>query len=111
MGEALCAFFSVRCGLETVSLRIGAFEKLVRNNLKTPRDLSAWLSPRDAVHLLDQALSAEVDGSIVVNGISNNRFKRLDIEMARKLIGYKPVDDAFAHFHMPIASLSSDKCG
>ena len=32
----------------------------------------------------------------VFHGVSNNRWKRLDITNARELLGYNPQDDAFA---------------
>jgi len=32
----------------------------------------------------------------VVHGISDNRFKRLDLEATRSTVGYRPRDDAFA---------------
>ena len=31
----------------------------------------------------------------IVHGVSNNRFKRLDIANTRKLLGYQPRDDGF----------------
>jgi hypothetical protein len=31
----------------------------------------------------------------IFHGLSNNRFKRLDISDARALVGYEPQDDAF----------------
>ncbi len=105
MGEALCALYSFTHGLETVALRIGAFEDPENHHLETTRDLSAWLSPRDAVHLIDRALAADIHRPLVVNGVSNNRFKRLDIEHARLSIGYNPVDDAFAQFDIPVDQL------
>ncbi|MEI2804167.1 MAG: hypothetical protein V9E84_11285 [Trichococcus flocculiformis] len=30
-----------------------------------------------------------------MNGLSDNRFPRLDISQARTAIGYRPLDDAF----------------
>jgi hypothetical protein len=32
----------------------------------------------------------------VFHGVSNNRWKRLDISDARAILGYAPEDDAFA---------------
>ena len=34
----------------------------------------------------------------MVHGVSNNRFKRLDIAATRELLGYAPQDDAFEVF-------------
>ncbi len=107
MGEALCALYAGSHGLETVSLRIGAFEPLDQPaNLQTTRDLSAWLSPRDAVHLVHRSRDADVSRPLVVSGISNNRFKRLSLESADRDLDYRPVDDAFAEFQIPIDRLT-----
>jgi len=34
----------------------------------------------------------------IVHGISDNRFKRLDLTSTRNLLGYAPQDDAFDIF-------------
>jgi len=65
------------------------------------RDLSAWLSPRDATHLIDRAFQADLEGSFIAHGISNNRFKRLDLTATRQVLNYEPKDDAFTVFPMP----------
>ncbi len=102
-GEALCSLYATRHGLSCVSLRIGAFEPADGPPLETLRDLSAWLSFRDATHLIDRAIQAEIDGSFIAHGISNNRFKRLDLTETCKVLGYAPQDDAFSTFPMPSA--------
>ena len=75
-----------------------------------------WVIARDAEELvpgheyLDIALTYEDCARLVAcaidapdslrlgtfHGISNNRFKRLDISESRRVLGYEPVDDAFA---------------
>lgn len=102
-GEALCSFYSTRYGMSCVSLRIGAFEPADGPPLETKRDLSAWLSHRDATHLIDRAIQAEINGSFIAHGISNNRFKRLDLTETSKVLGYAPQDDAFKTFPIPSA--------
>ena len=37
-----------------------------------------------------------MDGAVVVNGISANRYRLADLSEARAL-GYQPVDDAWGH--------------
>lgn len=32
----------------------------------------------------------------IFNGVSNNRWKKLDISQARAVLGYEPQDDAYA---------------
>ena len=85
-----------------VSLRIGAFEPKEGPPLETKCDLSAWLSHEDAVHLIDCAIQADIQGSFVAHGISDNRFKRLDLTKTRKVLGYNPEYDAFATFPIPL---------
>ena len=100
-GEALCSLYATKHGLSCVALRIGAFEPADGPQLETKRDLSAWLSHRDATHLIDRAIQAEVNGMFIAHGISNNRFKRLDLTETCKVLGYAPQDDAFSTFAIP----------
>ena len=100
-GEALCSLYATQHGMSCVALRIGAFEPADGPPLETKRDLSAWLSHRDATHLIDRAIQAEIKGSFIAHGISNNRFKRLDLTDTCKVLGYEPQDDAFSTFPMP----------
>lgn len=102
-GEALCSLYATRHGMSCISLRIGAFEPADGPPLETLRDLSAWLSHRDATHLIDRAIQAEIKGSFIAHGISNNRFKRLDLTETCKVLGYTPQDDAFSTFPLPSA--------
>jgi nucleoside-diphosphate-sugar epimerase len=102
-GEALCAFYAAKRGLSTIAIRIGAFEFPDRHELTNARDLSAWLSPRDAVQLLQRSVEVEGVQHLIAHGISNNRFKRLDLSETTRVLGYLPVDDAFREFDLPIA--------
>ena len=52
--EALCSLYADRHGLAAVCLRIGTFADRPR----TRRDLSTWLSPGDAVRLVEASLTA-----------------------------------------------------
>lgn len=101
-GEALCAFYAAKYNLSTIALRIGAFEFAQRHELTNARDLSAWLSPRDAVQLLQRSVEIEGVKHLIAHGISNNRFKRLDLSETTRVLGYQPVDDAFQVFDLPI---------
>lgn len=97
-GEALCAFHATRNGLSCVALRIGAFEDPGSANVATPRDLSAWISVRDGTALILAAITAELTGFFVAHGISDNRFKRMDLSGTKRVLGYAPQDDAFQVF-------------
>lgn len=101
-GEALCGFYAAKTPLSTIALRIGAFEFPETHDLNNARDLSAWLSPRDAVQLLQRSVETEGVKHLIAHGISNNRFKRLDLSETTRVLGYQPVDDAFQEFEIPI---------
>ena len=50
----------------------------------------------DLSQLFDRCLAAGPELTFaVVNGISNNRHLRMDLEETRRLVGYDPQDDAF----------------
>jgi uronate dehydrogenase len=87
--EALGSLYSDRYGLDVVCLRIGsAFPEPT-----TVRMLATWLSPADAVALVDAALTAPDPGFTTVWGVSANTRNWWDLSAARAL-GYEPADDA-----------------
>jgi uronate dehydrogenase len=87
--EALCSLFHDRHGLAVACLRIGSF----RERPTTRRELSTWLSPGDAIRLVDACLQATNLGFAVVYGISNNTRRWWD-DAPGRAIGYEPKDDA-----------------
>ncbi|MBD0292249.1 MAG: NAD(P)-dependent oxidoreductase [Jiangellaceae bacterium] len=89
--EVLCSLYTDRFGIAAACLRIGSFADRPR----TRRDLSTWLSPGDAVRLVDACLTAPDLEFTVLYGISANTRGWWDLEPARAL-GYRPIDDAEA---------------
>ena len=87
--EALCSLYHDRHGLSVACLRIGSF----RDRPTTRRHLSTWLSPGDAVRLVDACLRSPDLGFAIVYGISGNTRAWWDLGPARSL-GYRPHDDA-----------------
>ncbi len=87
--EALCSLFHDRYGIEAACLRIGSFLPRPTNR----RNLSTWLSPGDAVRLVDACLTVPTLGFAVLYGISGNTRAWWDLGPARAL-GYDPQDDA-----------------
>ncbi len=55
--------------------------------------LDAYVSRRDLTQLIRKCIEAEHIQFAIFNGLSNNRFKRLDLSDARELVGYEPEDD------------------
>lgn len=94
-GEALGRYMAEQEGLSTIAIRIGAFQ-----SIETMRDdsaialLDAFVSDRDLNQLLQRSIDVENLQFAVVHGLSDNRFKRLDISEARVHLGYAPEDDA-----------------
>jgi nucleoside-diphosphate-sugar epimerase len=95
-GEALCAYYADREGLSCIAVRIGAFgapEKV--EECGAPRLLALWVSPRDLTHLLHRCIEAPDDlRFLIVQGVSDNQFKRMEIGEARAVLGYEPRDNA-----------------
>jgi NAD(P)-dependent dehydrogenase (short-subunit alcohol dehydrogenase family) len=88
-GENLGRLYADKHGLEVVCLRIGTFAE----QPTTPRHLSTWLSPRDAVELFYRSLVAPEVGFTVVYGASANQRSWWDPGRIDRL-GYRPMDDA-----------------
>jgi nucleoside-diphosphate-sugar epimerase len=93
-GEALARYMAEKEGLSAICLRIGAFQPI-----EAARDeggvgmLDAWVSQRDLNQLIERSIDVENLKFAIFHGLSNNRFKRLDISDARALLGYRPQDD------------------
>jgi nucleoside-diphosphate-sugar epimerase len=97
-GEAVACFYADQRGLSAICLRFGWVIPRDSPLLKTHRGLlDIALTYED----LTQLVAASIDAPDtlrfgVFHGVSNNRWKRLDISDARALLGYTPEDDAFA---------------
>lgn len=99
-GEALAAYHAYENGLSAICLRIGAYEFPKDFTEMNARDLSAFLHPDDFNQLLIGCIETENIQHEVLNAISNNRYKRLDITEALKKVGYHPKADAFELFKL-----------
>jgi uronate dehydrogenase len=87
--EALGSLYADRHAMTVVACRIGSFQPEPANR----RSLSTWLSPGDAVRMVEAALTAPEVGFAVLYGISANTRAWWDLEPGRRL-GYEPQDDA-----------------
>jgi nucleoside-diphosphate-sugar epimerase len=96
-GEALGRYFAEQEGMSVIALRIGAFQPLA-----TAADpgsaglLDAFVSRRDLNQLIVRCVDDETLLFAIFHGLSNNRYKRLDVSDARALLGYEPRDDLAA---------------
>jgi NAD+ dependent glucose-6-phosphate dehydrogenase len=97
LGRSLARVFD----LTFIALRIGWVQKGTNRPDTLPDDWSRklWLSNNDLVQLFDCAVEAEIEDRsfVVVNGMSRNHGMRWDLSDTAELLGYLPVDDAFAH--------------
>ena len=96
-GEALAAYFAYQRDIEVIAIRIGAFGYKDDWVQMSADDLSAWAEPQDLCSLLIRCIEVEMaDGPFqIAHGISDNRFKRLDLADTRESLGYYPKADAF----------------
>jgi len=88
-GEGVGRLFADKHGLSVACLRIGAF----RDKPNDRRLLYVWLSPRDAVHLVECCIDAPDYHFITVYGVSDNargKYRNIGLEF----LGYKPQDKA-----------------
>jgi nucleoside-diphosphate-sugar epimerase len=123
MGERLCVTRAALSGgaFTTVSVRIGWCQPdendpstinstgvaggTTPDGPDTERDLlwfrQMWLSDGDFLGIMEHAVTADADGwpapGIVVNGMSDNTGMPWDLEGTRRLLGYAPKDDVWAH--------------
>ena len=97
-GEAVASFYADFRDLSSVCLRFGAvtspeFEEKIHIEHKM---ISMVLTYRDLGKLVTASVEAPDDLRYgVFHGVSNNRFKWIDISDARRLLGYEPEDDSF----------------
>jgi nucleoside-diphosphate-sugar epimerase len=93
-GEALARYMAEQEGLSAICLRIGAFQPLeAAQDEGSIGMLDAWVSRRDLNQLIEKSIDVEQLKFAIFHGLSDNRFKRLDISDARELLGYAPQDD------------------
>lgn len=88
-GEGLARLYADKYGLDVACLRIGSF----RDEPENHRQLSTWLSPRDAVQLVERCIIAEPFGYAVLYGVSANH-RRWWYDHHSERLGYHPADDA-----------------
>jgi uronate dehydrogenase len=94
-GETMLRCYYDRHAIRSVSLRIGTYRPLPIDQ----RSLATWLSPGDAIRLVEAALSHPDPGCLVVNGYSaNTRIRTIDPNW--DFLGYRPRDDAEDHREM-----------
>lgn len=95
-GEALGRFYADQKGLSVICLRLGWVTD--KDNKRLVPDfplLDIALTYNDLLRLFDACMAATSVRFGLFHGISDNRFKRLDISDTRRVLGYEPQDDAY----------------
>ena len=83
-GEGVASSFAHQFGMTTIAVRIANVAHFEKGQQHSARDIAAFISERDVVQLLARCVSADVPrGYHVVNGVSDNRYKRLSIAATR----------------------------
>ncbi len=100
VGERLGLSLARAFDLTFIALRLGWVQEGSNRSSTLPDDWSRkmWLSNGDLVRLFDCAVEAEIEDRsfVLANGMSRNHGMRWDLSDAAELLGYLPVDDAFA---------------
>ena len=97
-GEGVASSYACSTDLSCISLRFGAV--MDRNNpdlMPGHQYLDIVFTYEDLTNLVTGAVEAPDDLKLgVFHGVSNNRWKRLDITESIRQLGYNPQDDGFA---------------
>jgi NAD+ dependent glucose-6-phosphate dehydrogenase len=97
-GEALAHTYAHRHGLSCLCLRIGSV--VAEDRPISPDLLAVWCSQQDIVQLVERCIQApDILRHGVFYGVSDNRWRWVDIEHARQVLGYKPQDRSEDRFH------------
>lgn len=96
-GEAVAQVYADQKNLSCLCLRIGWLTHVEnRERFQNPDALPSILTHEDCYRLILASVEATPNLMFgVFSGISNNRYKRMDIRNAIELLGYDPQDDAF----------------
>jgi len=99
-GEALLSYYCFKNDLNAVCLRIGAYEFPNDFTAMNARDMSAYIHPDGFNQLLHLCIESEDLKFEILNVISDNTYKRLDIRKTKLLTGYNPKYNSFDIFKL-----------
>ena len=95
--EAVGSWIAASTATTVVALRIGYFSEARPGGADDiPDNRAAWLSARDAAELVRAAVEGPVHDFTIVCGVSANRHPKALAGSAERVLGYRPIDDAWA---------------
>ena len=95
-GEALGRHYADAHGLSVIVLRIGRVRE--EDRPRQPREFTVYLSRRDVARMIERCLVAPATLRFEIFFFtSRNRWGYRDIEHARAVVGFEPVDAAEDH--------------
>lgn len=102
-GEALGHYFSDKHDLSVIVIRIGGVHGHDDDNPHPDASrLDILVSESDLTQLISKCLEAPEDIKFdIYHGLSDNRFKRLDISHTREVLHYEPEDEAGEELGIP----------
>ncbi len=105
-GEAMGRYMAEQEGLSVIAIRIGGFASVeVARDPDRIAAMDAFVSDRDLAQLFRRAIDDEELRFGIFHGVSDNKYKRLDITLGRELLGYSPQDD-FAEYNPSLQALA-----
>ncbi|HYE92923.1 MAG TPA: NAD(P)-dependent oxidoreductase [Terriglobales bacterium] len=95
-GEALGRQYADAHGLSVLCIRIGRVTAADRPS--APREFAVWCSQRDVVRMIDRCLAAPPSLRFdIFFAASRNRWGYRDLDHARAVVGFEPMDAAEDH--------------
>jgi nucleoside-diphosphate-sugar epimerase len=95
-GEALARHYADEHGMSMMCVRIGAVTADDRPS--TPRHFSVWCSQRDVARMIARCIAAPDSLRFdIFYAVSDNRWGYRDLEHARAVLGFEPLDRAEDH--------------
>lgn len=91
-GEAVAKFYSEKFGISVACLRIGYFLNYDHDWLQDSEKSKGWCSPNDLLQMIVKSIECKDLKYEIFFAISDNDNAFLDIENAKTILGYQPID-------------------
>lgn len=93
-GEAMGRYMAHQEGVSCIVIRIGAVASMEwASHQRSLFLMDTFLSYNDLQQLLERSVDDDRIEFAILHGVSDNRFKRMDISTTRTILGYEPKDD------------------